>query len=636
MAKRQNRGNKPSNPSTSNLLPKTKQSSANPRRAKLNVEKAGVDKGAMRWLIWGSATITLGVWFSLNDPFNAPKSWVLSISAFWLLGWLIFRFKYFIQDRTLKLATIFSATFVTSLFAAFIATDYKFTGFFGQYLLKTGFLTYFSLTIFFLSAAYLFRLSRISILENLIVFVGLVSGVYGFLQHSGIDFTKNKYAFSPLVGTLGNPDFVGASLAILFVLNVGIVTTTKHKLWFRSLAGFNVLLLPVIIIFSQARQGLIAAGVGLGVIFLVWTYQRNKTASYALGGIGSILALGVIAAMLKIGPLSGPIYKPSITFRGDFWRAGARMFVHNPLFGVGLDRFGSYFRQYRDATQSLRFGPNEISPVAHNVPLQLAATGGIFVLLAYLVLVGFIFWRGIVALKANQGPQQILVAVIFGAWLTYQAQSMISIDNLGIAIWGYLLGGAVVGISVTSENEQTKPHRMSLAQPILSGFLASALLVVSLMFYGSENSMHYFKSIIPPTSTQFLAQYQQLADKPLTYPFKDPEFQYISAAAIAHVSLITPAIASLKVLMANDPRNFDAMFGLDQLYANQLKNYSAAIALDKAMIKLDPFNQVLLLQLGRHEKAAGDLAAAQAVIPLINAFAPNSEEAKLALTEFGK
>jgi O-antigen ligase len=636
MANRQNRGNRPNNPKNSNQLAGSKKPEIKSPRIKSVGASTGFDKGAMRWLIWGSVTVSLAIWFSLNDPFNAPKSWVLSIGAFWLLGWLIFRFKYFIQNRTLRVATVFSGAFAIALLAAFLATDNKFTGMFGETLLKTGFLSYFSLTVFFLSAAYLIRLHRFVIFERAVVFVGIVSGTYGFLQHYKIDFTKNTYAFSPLVGTLGNPDFVGASLAILLVLNVGIAIASKHKLWFRTVAGFNVLLLPVVILFSQARQGLLAAGVGLGVILLVWIYQRYKKAAYTLGGFALITGLGVVAGMLKIGPLAGLIYKPSVTYRGDFWRAAARMFTHHPLFGVGLDRFSAYFRQYRDTTQSLRFGPDQIANVAHNVPLQLAATGGVFVLAAYLLLMGFIFWRGIVALRMTKGPQQLLIAVVFGAWLTYQSQSIISIDNLGIAIWGYLIGGALVGLSVSTESDGAKAPSISMAQPIVSGILASVLLVVSLLFYGSESSMHYLKLVVPPADPKLLTQYELIANKPLTYLFKDPEFEYTSAVAIAHVHGISPAIESLKAMIANDPRGFDAMFALAQLYANQQKNWAGAIALDKAMIKLDPYNQLLLLQLGRHEKSAGNLTAARAVIPLISAFAPNSAEAKLALTEFGK
>jgi len=63
---------------------------------------------------------------------------------------------------------------------------------------------------------------------------------------------------------------------------------------------------------------------------------------------------------------------------------------------------------------------------------------------------------------------------------------------------------------------------------------------------------------------------------------------------------------------------------------------TAAIPLDKSLAELDPFNQTVLLQLGRDLKASGDLTGAKNVIAQINAFAPNSQEAKQAQTEFGQ
>ena len=590
---------------------------------------------AMRWLIWGGAVITLLVGFPLNDPFNAPKSWALSISAFWLLGWLGFNFKHYTQDRVLKQATLLSAIFVITLAAAFLATDNKFVGFFGQYERKTGFLAYFSFTIFFLAAAYLIRLHRLSIVENSIVFMGTISGTYGFFQHYKIDFVTWNYLYNSILGTLGNPDFAGAIMAILLVLNFGVAIADNHKTWLRGVAGFNVLLLAIVIVFSQVRQGLLAAALGLAFIALVWIYQRNKKASQILAGLSILAGIGVIAGMLNVGPLTRFFYKISVTYRGDYWRAALHMFIHHPLFGVGLDRYGAYFRQYRDLTQSLRRGPQTVADAAHDVPLQLAATGGILVLLAFVALTGFTLWRGIVALRRTQGSTQILVAVIFGSWLTYQAQSLISIDNIGIAIWGYILGGAVVGLSVLPESEEPKKVARSQAQSVISTFLAITLLVVSFLFFQSERAMHTLNSLTVPRNSALFLKYEEYINKPFSYIFKDPALLLVAGQDYGKIGDVTKTISTLKGLIASDSHNLDALSSLSTFYERQ-KNWQGAIALEHQMVKLDPFNQATLLWLGRDEKSAGNLAAAKAVIPWINAFAPNSVEANQAQTEFGQ
>lgn len=574
------------------------------------------------------------MWFSANDPFNAPKSWVLSVAAFWLLGWLAFNFKFYTQNLVLKQATYISIFFLATLLLAFIATDNKFVGFFGLYGRKTGLLAYLSFLIFFLAATFLIRLDQIAKLERTVVFLGSVLGIYGFFQHYKIDFVKWNYIYNSVLGTLGNPDFAGAMMAILLVLNFGIAIQKTHQIWFRAVAAFNVLLLTVVIVFSQVRQGLLAAGVGTTFIALVWIYQRNKRAALALTAISVLSGLVVIAGLLKIGPLTRFFYKVSVTYRGDYWRAAVRMFIHHPFFGVGLDRYGAYFRQYRDATQSLRRGPLIVADAAHDVPLQLLATGGIFVLIAFLLLTFFTISRGVVALRNTQGSKQILVAVIFGAWITYQAQSLISIDNIGIAIWGYILGGALVGLSIAPTTGVAPVQIKSEAQPVVSIILASVLMVVSLLFFLSESAFHTLGSFVAPKSASLLKDYESVVNKPLSYLFKEPSFVLTSAQDYNTAGDSTKAISTLKGLIASDPRNSQAISALATIYTSE-KNWGAAIALDSRLVALDPFNQINLLQLGRDLKSSGNRAVAKEVIPEINAFAPNSAEAKQAQTEFG-
>ena len=47
------------------------------------------------------------------------------------------------------------------------------------------------------------------------------------------------------------------------------------------------------------------------------------------------------------------------------------------------------------------------------------------------------------------------------AWIGFQAQSLISIDNIGIAVWGWLLGGAIIGLS-NGINENLKEKEKNI------------------------------------------------------------------------------------------------------------------------------------------------------------------------------
>jgi tetratricopeptide (TPR) repeat protein len=344
-----------------------------------------------------------------------------------------------------------------------------------------------------------------------------------------------------------------------------------------------------------------AASVGITIILIVWIHQRNTFVAYGAGGLASIAGVLGLIGMLNMGPLSKYFYKISVTYRGDYWRAGWRMFIHHPFFGVGLDRYGANFRQYRDATQVIRRGPDLVSNNAHDVPIQLASTGGILVLIAFVALTGFVLWRGIVGIRKTAGAEQIGVTVIFAAWVAYEAQSLISIDNLGIAIWGYILGGAVVGISLTSEPVSTKRIKDWIIQPLVSSVLALSLLIISLLFLQAETAMKTLISTQSPGAQTDLVAYESLAQKPLSYTFKEPSFAVAAAGELAQVQDFGLAITILQKTISSNPRSYDAMNILAQIYEYQ-KNWQDAYEIRLEMLKLDPFNQDLLTQLDQDQK----------------------------------
>ena len=117
--------------------------------------------------------------------------------------------------------------------------------------------------------------------------------------------------------------------------------------------------------------------------------------------------------MLQVGPLERFLYKDSVSVRGYYWRAGIEMFNDNPLFGVGLDNYGSFFKEYREVGYPLKYGYSLTSTNAHNVFIQHFATGGIFVGTIYLILTAFVFWRGVVSLLRFEKDERVLRSVFF-------------------------------------------------------------------------------------------------------------------------------------------------------------------------------------------------------------------------------
>ena len=573
---------------------------ASASKGKQQKKAASVDENrqAMNWLVWGGSLVTLFFWTTLNDPFNAPKSWILGVAGFWLLGWVAYNAKSAVKNQPLLIGTALAGVYAFFFILAWLFTDNKYIGLFGDYQRRTGLLSYLCLIFFLVATSYLIRIGTVARLERAAVIVGTITGLYGFMQHYNADFVKWNNPYNSVLSTLGNPDFAAAVMAIFLVISFGVAIQTKQPIWLRVLGAINVVLLLVVIVFSQVRQGLLAGALGIAIVVVVWVWQRQKIAAWVLTGLGIIGGIAGVAGMLNMGPLTKYFYKVSVTYRGDYWRAGWNMFVHHPLFGVGLDRFGAYFRQYRDATQVARRGPNIISNAAHDVPVQLASTGGIFVVLSFLALTAFILWRGIVALRKTRGAEQIVVAAIFGAWATYEAQSLISIDNLAIAIWGYILGGAVIGISVLpgSEVKVTRAANTHIVQPLVSSGLALVMLIVGILFFESESAMHTLAGIQVPKQQNQLATYEQYALKPLGYGFKEPNFEVTIAGDLAGAGYTGSSIAQLQAVIKNDPHNYDAQDMLSRIYEFQ-KNYSSAVPVRQVMVKEDPYNKTLAAQL---------------------------------------
>jgi tetratricopeptide (TPR) repeat protein len=291
--------------------------------------------------------------------------------------------------------------------------------------------------------------------------------------------------------------------------------------------------------------------------------------------------------------------------------------------------------------QVLRRGPNVGTNAAHNVFIQLGATAGIFVLITYLVLVGFIFWRGIVGLRQRTETKQILFATFFGAWLTYLAQAFISIDNIGVAIWGWVLGGAVVGLSYNQEDpEKTKPEKLKVAKPPsvsrlslgLSSVYTVAAIVISSLFFTAEYAQHQAGKYLLPTNASEEVAYERFVVKSLQVRPVEPKFRFKAARYFFEARMNEKAVEQLKLAIENDPREFESRDTL-AMYYEEIKRPDLALPLREYIVTIDPYNVINLLALGRDLKATGNVSAAREMVDKIAAIAPESEELKSAKSE---
>jgi hypothetical protein len=119
------------------------------------------------------------------------------------------------------------------------------------------------------------------------------------------------------------------------------------------------------------------------------------------------------------------------------------MLLNNPISGVGMDSYDDYYRESRGLISAIRTGPNRVANTAHNLPIDLGASGGFPLLLSWLVLQAIAFYVLLRSLKRQESFDATLV-VLGALWLSYLAQTLISINQISISVWGWIFTGCLI------------------------------------------------------------------------------------------------------------------------------------------------------------------------------------------------
>jgi len=605
-----------------------------------NKARNSAETSPVTWLVSGVAATTLYFQTNLADPFNSPKMWIIFLLSAWLTGYLVTYRRVLTEVNTIKLTAYLALFFVLSALVATIFSDNILISVFGDTQRRNGFLSYLSLAFITVAAAVFFRAGNVKRIFNMAYLVGTISVFYAILQTNGKDFVKWNNPYNSIIGTVGNPNFAAAVMAVMGVLILATLLNSDFNLYLRIFGLGVAALLLIVIYLSDARQGLLSYILGSGVFLIIYLFGKNKRIGLASLSAGILIFIFGILGILQVGPLEKLLYKPSVSVRGYYWRAGLAMFKDHPLLGVGMDRYGAFFKQYREVGYPLSYGFDITSSNAHNTFIQMFATGGVFLGLSYLVFNGYVLWRAIVGLRKLTGNSKMLLAGIFSAWIAFQAQSLVSIDNIGISIWGWVLGGAIIGVSVSAtsipENEgkyfTVKPNQINLGRALTSGTLTLiAALIVALLYRGESNSFQARASFnLQDAKTKSI--FKELEIKTINTRFIDKSYALAAAMYLCDGGYLDEGLSAVKEINKSDPRNLDALNAL-ALVSENLGKFNDAIKFRLEMAKLDPWNAKNYLALGKNYKAISDTTNKTAMLDKILSFAANDPIAEQAKTE---
>jgi hypothetical protein len=388
------------------------------------------------------------------DPVNQPKMLVISIVGMAFLGIYLVSLKSIISRNNylfLTLCGLFIAQSCIVLFTSSAPFNQQFYGVFGR---NTGFISYFNLTLICIGAFLVATPKLITQVGLGFIFAGAISVGYSLLQTFGADPIKWNNPYNAIVAFLGNPNFQSSFLGMLGSLLLAFCFKKQTPFIYRALAGLGILISFLLIVRSKSQQGVIVLGLGMALvifIFLISFASKNrKLILFSYGLLVSVVGLITVLGTLKIGPLGEILYKLSVRQRGYYWNAASEMIMSNPINGVGFDSYGDWYFGVRSADAALNT-PKVTSNSAHSVFLDIGSNGGIPLLAIYIGLVSLTLFSIYKYLRRNQEFNWAYAGLV-SAWMGYQAQSVISINQLGLAIWGWLLMGLLIGIEVNSRD----------------------------------------------------------------------------------------------------------------------------------------------------------------------------------------
>jgi O-antigen ligase len=444
---------------------------------------------------WGLIATTLLVtplW--AIDPINPIKMVAVVVVGFMCLALLLANRK-IVNWSKYKLAFyLITAFIVWQILVLFLSGGQFYQQLFGSGGRNTGFITYLAFSFLFAGAIVASRSELFKPFVSIVFVVGSSSIAYGVIQSIGADPIKWVNEYSPVFGFLGNPNFQSSLLGILGTIIFAQYFVKGAKIQYKAIITTYLLASLYVTKETASQQGFLVLALGIGVVLGLFVLQLNRTLAFGYLLLSAVGFFAVLFGTLNKGPLASILFKDSVTYRGDYWRAGWKMTLDNPIFGVGMDSYGDWYRRSRTLEATLRRGPDVTSNAAHNVFLDMSSYGGFPLLVIYVSLVALVIVSAVKVLKRETVFNPAFSGLI-GGWIAFQAQSVISINQIGLAIWGWVLSGLIIGYEINTRDKvfsesvakkvksPSKPQQLN-AESIVALFVAFVLgVLVSLPPY---------------------------------------------------------------------------------------------------------------------------------------------------------
>jgi O-antigen ligase len=594
-------------------------------------------KKVQSFILLGGVFTTLAIWTKIEDPINLPKMFVLALSSAIVLGLalpaVIGARKFTTGGQRVGLALI--ALFSLGLLISTIFTDVKYTAVFGEFHRNNGALTIFACAI--LTAVSGLAFTEESSLRPLkwVSLLGLFLSVYGVFQLLGQDPVQWNNQYNPIITTLGNPNFTSGIIGISSIASLYFVVESS-KTYERVVAAIALVLGLFVVVRSDSVQGIFAFACGAAIILLVKAWAIKRVIGITAGVSLTLVGLPIALAVFNIGPLASRLYQGTLNNRLDYWQAALNMFQSHPLFGVGIDRYGEYYREYAVQDQ---FVQGVFTNNAHNVYLHLLATGGLILFIPYLLLLAFITFLAIKTLKNSNKQNRGVAGTYLGIWLGFLLLNIVTIDNIGVGIWLWIFGGIIIGRSSglntannslpdlkTNKKKNKVVSDISILPNIASFTLATVMLILCVPLLNNSSKLVELKYNL--NSLDQAAYRTELLENAKSNSRNSQTLANLANFAIQKNDLPT-ALTISKMLGTADPRAFYASFFPAIIYEGTNKR-NLAIPYRESLLITDKWNTENMLELVKNYLEIKDLEKANELASSIEKLYPGSENSNKA------
>jgi O-antigen ligase len=574
------------------------------------------------WALLVSSATTLFFWSSGLDVFNLPKTAVLLIGSVGCLGGTFYLFKYNGLRRKIGITFygVAAALYLTQILVGPAGIERTL---WGAYSRANGAVSYLSIILIAVTVLISVNKANVNRIFQILTVTLFFNLIYGYFQFAGYDFVRWVNPYNPIIGTLGNPNFSSSILGLTSLATICYATFATKSVYIRTALGILGLAGVILSYLTESIQGPLTFVAGLTMALLGSLWISNKRAIfYPLFASVVVGGTFLIYSMYGYGPLGPTLFQYTLKLRFRYWQAAIEMMQNHPWLGVGVDSYGEYFRRSKPLALIQSNGPELMTNNAHSTPFQLGATLGVPFFLIYISLQIYVIVRFVKAFRNPSDSAKPLLA-LFSVWVAFQLQSLISLDQLGLSIWGWVLGAAIIGLSfdgaaIVAPPVAKGPKKVERTKEVAPAFLKPGIAIGAIVGFmialtPIRADLAMKAAMETPWSQEDEASKQtRLANLTASIKTLEHDPTYVSQAIteVYKMGKIQEGLALAAAGAALHPESFDSQFMVvDMLEKNQL--WKEALPYRKRTTELDPMNWNVWMAYAQDLENTGDKAGAK-------------------------